>query len=158
MGSCCSGPHWARDSVTRLDRTKRIDPAQADNYAEVGRRLLQAGRVMLEHGDPSHATALAILSVHAAIAFADAATIHVGGRKSASGDHTASVRLLREIVGPRLPSAIETALRRVLSEKDRFEYQGYLATMREAAALFARAEQVGAWSESVLTSTRRRLG
>ena len=40
---------------------------------------MQAGRVIVEHGDARHATALAILAVHAAIAFADAVAIHAGG-------------------------------------------------------------------------------
>jgi hypothetical protein len=141
--------------VATLDRTKRIDPVQADGYAEVGRRLLLAGRVMIERADAQHASALAILSVHAAIAYADAIAIHVGGRKSTSSDHAGAARLLRSLLGPRLPAAMQTAVARLLSEKDRFEYQGYIATMREATSLFSRAEQIAAWAESVLSSNRR---
>jgi hypothetical protein len=141
--------------VTRADRTKRVDPGRADSYAELGRRLLHAGRAIIDQGDARHASALAILSIHAAIAFMDAAAIHVGGKKSTSGDHHAGPRLLREVMGPRLPSAIATALGRLVSEKDRFEYQGYLATMREASSLFAHATRCGEWVESVLMTTRR---
>lgn len=141
--------------MARLDRTKRVDPGQADNYAELGRRLLHAGRLVAERGDARHASALAILSVHAAIAYADAVAIHAGGRKSASGDHDAAVRLLRAILGTRLPAATERTLARLLSEKDRFEYQGYLATMREAVPLFERAEKVASWAEGTLTTLRR---
>jgi hypothetical protein len=138
--------------VARTDRAQRVDPSQADTYAEVGRRLLQAGRVLSERSDPRHATALAIMSVHAAIAFADAAAIHAGGRKSTAHDHAAAARLLRAVLGTRLPKPIETAFSRILSEKDRYEYQGYLATTREANGLFARAEQIAAWTEGLLMS------
>ncbi len=141
--------------MAKLDRTKRIDPSQADNYAELGRRLLHAGRLIVERGDARHASALAILSVHAAIAYADAVAIHAGARKSTSGDHDAAVRLLRSVLGTRLPSATERTLARLLSEKDRFEYQGYLATMREAVPLFERAEQIATWAEAMLTALRR---
>jgi len=141
--------------VTRADRAKRIDPAQADFYAELGRRLMHAGRAIVERDDTRHASALAILSIHAAIAFADAVTVHVGGRKSTSADHHAASRLVRATLGPRLSAGVETALSRLVGEKDRFEYQGYLATMREAAVLYAHAEKIGAWAEGVLVATRR---
>ena len=141
--------------MARLDRTKRVDPAQADSYAELGRRLLHAGRAIVERGDPRHASALAILSVHAAIAFTDAVAIHAGGRKSTSPDHEAALRVLRAVLGPRLPQRFERVLQRVIAEKDRLEYQGYLATMGEAASLFERAGQVAAWAEELLTSVRR---
>ncbi len=141
--------------MARTDRTKRVDPGQADNYAELGRRLLHAGQAITERGDPRHASALAILSVHATIAFADAAAIHTGGRKSTSPDHEATLRVLRSVLGPRLPQRVERLLQRVISEKDRLEYQGCVVTMREAAPLFDRARQIAAWTEGILTDVRR---
>ena len=138
--------------MTRTDRFRRVDPVQADSYAEVGRRLLLAGRTMLERGDPRHAPALAILAVHATIAFADAVCVHRGGRKSASADHMSAVRLLRATLGQRLPDRVERDLSRLLAEKDRFEYQGYVVQMREAAAVFERAERCAAWAEQALVS------
>jgi hypothetical protein len=54
----------------------------------------------------------------------------------------------------RFTKGIENTLSRILSEKDRFEYQGYVATAREAEQLFRRAETIAAWAEAVLTSTR----
>jgi hypothetical protein len=136
--------------VTRTDRFHRVDPAQADGYAEVGRRLLLAGRAILERGDQRHAPALAILAVHAGIAFADAVCVRKGGRKSTGGDHTAVVRLLRGILGAGLPDKVERDLGRLIAEKDRFEDQGYVVAMREAAAVFDRAERCGIWAEQVL--------
>jgi hypothetical protein len=138
--------------MTRTDRVRRVEPGHADGYAEVGRRLLAAGRTIVAAGDPRHAPALAILAVHAAIAYADAVTIRTGGRKSASADHSAALKLLRAVLGNRLPPAMERLLARVLAEKDRFEYQGYVATMAEAARTFEAAEKVGAWAEGVLAS------
>jgi hypothetical protein len=127
-----------------------VDPARADRYAEVGRRLLLAGRAIAEGGDTRHASALAILAVHAGVAYADAVCILRGGRKSVSADHAAALRLLRAILGSRLPDAMARTLQRLVAEKERFEYQGMVATPREATAAFEAAERFGAWAENVL--------
>lgn len=142
--------------MTRTDRTKRVTADRADGYAEVGRRLLQAGRVLAQHDDPRHASALAILSVHAVIAFVDAVTIHSGGRKSSSPDHAAATRLLRDVLGTRLPEAQAKLVARIIAEKDRFEYQGYVARWDEACKLHQNAERVGAWAGEYLAVTPRR--
>lgn len=136
--------------MTRTDRVKRVDPAQADRYAEIGRQLLHAGRWLREQGDPRHATALAIVAIHAVIALVDAACISRGGRKSTSADHQAALGLLRSILGNRLPAAMEREIGRVVAEKDWVEYQGYAIGQRDAVALLQRAERVGAWVEEVL--------
>lgn len=142
--------------MTRTDRTKRIDPVRADDYAEVGRRLVHAGRTMTEHGDRRHASAVAILAIHAVIAYVDAVTIHVGGRKSTSADHAAATQLLRDMLGNRLPAAQGTLLARVLAAKDQFEYQGHVAGWGEATGLLERAERVGTWADEVLATIPRR--
>lgn len=139
--------------MTRADRSRRVDPARADGYAEVGRRLLLAGRAILDGGDTRHASALAIIAVHAGIAYADAVCILRGGRKSVSADHAAALRLLRGILGNRLPDGIARALHRLIVEKERFEYQGMVVTMREASAAMESAERFGAWAENALSGT-----
>ncbi|MBI4421467.1 MAG: hypothetical protein HY560_11640 [Gemmatimonadetes bacterium] len=58
-------------------------------------------------------------------------------------------------MGDRLRDAMARTLERVLGEKDRFEYQGYVATPAEAEMLFRKSEQFATWAESVLASTRR---
>lgn len=136
--------------MTRTDRTRRVDPAHSDGYAEVGRRLLSAGRAIRQQGDPRHASALAILAVHAAIACTDAVCIRHGGRKSASPDHQAAQRLLRAVLGNRLPKPVERSLGRILEGKDLFEYQGYAVPLKEATALFDAAERYAVWAEHAL--------
>ena len=136
--------------MTRTDRSKGVDPARADGFAELGRRLLHAGRTIRELGDPRHASALAILAVHAAIGYADAMCVRRGGRKSSSADHAAAVRLLRAILRTDLPARIERDLGRLLAEKDRLEYEGAAVRQEEAERLFDVAERVGAWAEGVL--------
>lgn len=85
----------------------------------------------------------------------DALSIHLGGRKSTSPDHEAAARLLRGVMGTRLPREMERTLARVMSDKDRFEYQGYVATLKEAQVVLAKAERYGAWAETVLTGMQR---
>lgn len=142
--------------MTRTDRTKRIDPMRATGYAEVARRLLHAGRAMAAEGDRQHASALAILAVHAVIAQVDAVTIHVGGRKSTSPQHSSISKLLRDILGNRLPEAQAKLIAQVISEKDQFEYAGHVATWAEATGLLERAEAIGKWAEEVLDTIPRR--
>lgn len=134
----------------RTDRTRRVEPARADGYAEIGRRLLLAGRTMAAQGDPAHASALAILAVHATIAFTDASCIRFGGKKSASSDRSAAVGLLRATLRERLPAAIARAVLRVVGRNDRVEYEGYVVRSTEAGRLFEHAERVGAWAEALL--------
>ncbi|MEQ1690540.1 MAG: hypothetical protein ABMA00_04595 [Gemmatimonas sp.] len=141
--------------MARTDRAKRTDPARADSYAEVGRRLLHAARAINETGDARHASALAILAVHGVITFADAVAVHSGGKRSTSADHAATLTLLRDVLGNRLSDKTSKDIQRVIAEKDRFEYQGYVAELKEARALLDRAERVGAWCEQWLTTTPR---
>ncbi len=104
--------------------------------------------------DPHHASAIAILSVHAVIAYCDAVCIGFSGLKSTSPDHKDALRVLRACVGSEVPAGLATAALRVLREKAQFEYQGYLATRVEAAALQAKAERFAAWAEGTLGGER----
>lgn len=141
--------------MARTDRAKRTDPARADSYAEVGRRLLHAARAITEQGDERHASALAILAVHATIAYADAVAIHSGGRRSTASEHTAVLTLLRDVLGNRLTAGIAKDMQRVIAEKDKFEYQGYVADLAEARMLLDRAERTAAWCEQWMNTTPR---
>ena len=141
--------------MARTDRAKRTDPARADSYAEVGRRLLHAARAIDEQGDARHASALAILAVHSVIALSDAVAIHSGGRRSTAAEHAAVLALLRDVLGNRLPERTAKDIQRVIAEKDTFEYQGHVATLAEARALLDRAERVGAWCQEWLSVTPR---
>lgn len=141
--------------MVRADRAKTTDPARADSFAEVGRRLLSAARAISEQGDSRHGSALAVLAVHTVIAVADAVTIHTGGRRSTSADHAAVLALLRDVLGNRLPDRIGKDLQRVIAEKDHYEYQGYVAGLAESRTLLDRAERVAAWGEEWLNTTPR---
>jgi len=141
--------------MARNDRAKRTDPARADSYAEVGRRLLHAARAITEQGDDRHASALSILAVHATIAYADAIAIHSGGRRSTASDHAAVLALLHAVLGNRLTAGIAKDIQRVIAEKDKFEYQGYAAELAEARALLDRTERIAAWCEQWMNTTPR---
>lgn len=141
--------------MTRTDRAKRVDPMQAERYAEVGRHLLAAARDLDALDDTRHANAMAILAVHAAIAAVDAATIHLAARKSTSADHHAAARLLVDSAGTRLPSEVAQAHRRLLAEKDQVAYAGHVVGLREARAALTRAERVAAWTEHVMLTVPR---
>lgn len=137
--------------MTRTDRATAVDPARAEGFAEVGRRLLSACRAIRDLGGPQHASALGILSVHAGIAYTDALCVRRAGRKSSSPDHRAVINLLRHALGDRLPTRMVRHLERLLGAKDGFEYEGVPATMEEAEPVFVAAERYAAWAEEELT-------
>jgi hypothetical protein len=62
----------------------------------------------------------------------------------------------RKTLGATLPADTARLLERTVSEKDRYEHQGYVATVREAEATFSKAERFGAWAEQALASRPRR--
>ena len=72
-----------------------------------------------------------------------------------SHEHAAILALLRDVLGNRLTDRVAREIQRVIAEKDKFEYHGYVTTLTEARALLDRAERIGAWCEEWLSVTPR---
>ncbi|MBL0170481.1 MAG: hypothetical protein IPP90_07050 [Gemmatimonadaceae bacterium] len=88
------------------------------------------------------------------IAYADVVAIHNGGKRSTSAVHAVALALLCDELGNRLSDKIAKEIQRVIAEKDKFKYHGYVA-FSEARALPDCAERIGAWCEEWLTVTPR---
>ena len=75
--------------MVKRGRAKSIDPAQALRYRTVGESLLRSAGAMVELSDLDryYGNAIAIVCIHAVIAYNDALTVAFGGVKSTEGEH-----------------------------------------------------------------------
>lgn len=69
--------HRKRWCMVKRGRAKRVDPAQALRYRTVGESLLRSAGAMVELSDLAryYGNMIAIVSIHAVIAYNDALTL-----------------------------------------------------------------------------------
>ncbi len=141
---------WPKCSVVRRTNRKRVDPAQSGRYRDVARALLGGATVLDTLGDDadSYGSSLALLAVHAAIAYSDALSIAYGGVKSTDGDHDAVVPTLQAALRQDVSEAALKDLRTVLQEKDAIAYQGEAYSMQDGREIFARTQAYCVWAEA----------
>ena len=86
------------------------------------------------------------LMVTAAIAYSDAITAKARGVVNQQ-DHQGATRLLREVLGNRLPDKQEKFFRRLLGRKDEVNYGARSSALDEAQRLLAELDDFAAWAE-----------
>ncbi|MEX2582148.1 MAG: hypothetical protein WD766_02670 [Gemmatimonadota bacterium] len=111
--------------------------------------MLRSAGAMVELSDLDryYGNAIAIVCVHAMIAYNDALTVAFAGVKSTEGEHARAADVLQSALGPRAPPEMVKLLRSLLTLKDRVSYQGQYYTAEEAVRLFGRVEEFCAWAE-----------
>ena len=87
--------------------------------------------------------------ITAAIAYGDAVTSAVKGIVNRQ-DHQGAPRLLREVLGNRLPDKQEKFFRRLLGRKDEVNYGARSTSLEEAQRLLAELDEFSLWAESML--------
>lgn len=115
---------------------------QAREFHESARSLVALGR------NTSYNGAIALM-VTAAIAYADAITGRAKGIVNQQ-DHQRAPKLLRDVLGNRLPDKQEKVFRRLLGRKDEVNYGARSATFDEAQRLLQELDDFAAWAEGVL--------
>lgn len=65
-------------------------------------------------------------------------------------DHQSALRLLREVLGNRLPDKQEKFLRKLIGRKDEVNYGARSTTRDEAQRLPIELDQFAAWAEGML--------
>ncbi|HEX2189423.1 MAG TPA: hypothetical protein VHG51_11020 [Longimicrobiaceae bacterium] len=118
----------------------------------MGAALLKSAADLLEVADErsTYGNAVAIIAIHATIAYCDALTIGYGGVKSGEGEHLRAVEVLNDVLGTRAEAEALRALTRVLQKKDAVSYQGEYYGLDEARLLLDRARWFAAWAEVLL--------
>lgn len=130
-------------------------PRKAVGDAHSAARLLQArefhesARSLVTLAENKSYNGAITLMVTAAIAYADAVTSELKGVVNKQ-DHQNAPRLLREVLGNRLPDRQEKFYRRLLGRKDEVNYGARSTTLEEAERLIAELDEFAAWAEGVL--------
>jgi hypothetical protein len=132
--------------VARGNR-KDVDRHQAEKYRRVGAALLESASVLsdLATDADSFGNAIAVVAVHACIAYNDALSIAWRGVKSTDGDHARAA----DTLGPVAAAEQVRRLRAVLSHKDQVSYQGSYYRVQEAVRLLEQAAAFCAWAEQM---------
>jgi hypothetical protein len=135
--------------VTRNLRTKQVDPSQAGTYLAKARGFRADAETMGGFAGEFSGNGLAVLCVHAAIAYADALAVRARGVKSASGEHTDAVDVLESAVRVHTDAdrAAVKALRYVLQRKDEVSYMATLVRPDDAARVLDRLLLFADWAE-----------
>jgi hypothetical protein len=135
--------------MVRRGSRKTVDPNDAEKYRQVAASLLNsAGALCLiaGEGDP-YGNAIGIISIHAAIAYADALAVAYGGFKSTEGDHRKAVQALQAALTHRAEPGKLRLLEKLLSRKDEISYGGSYYRLADARAMLDHAREFGAWAE-----------
>jgi hypothetical protein len=90
---------------------------------------------------------LAIVAIHAAIAYTDAITIAFRGIKSTDGDHTRAADVLVHALGRRSDPEQVRRLRRILNEKEHVSYSGAYYTPEEGSNVLQDVSTYVSWAE-----------
>jgi hypothetical protein len=143
--------------VSRQGKRTREDPSRAPKYQRVGSALLRSAGDLLEIADErsTYGNAVAIIAIHATIAYADALTVAHGGVKSGEGEHLRAVDVVRDTLGSRADAEALRLMTRVLQKKDAVSYQGEYYSLAEARILVERERAFAAWAEGLLVRPLR---
>jgi hypothetical protein len=135
--------------MVRRSRTRTVDRVSAGKYRQVGRAFLDAADAlsMVAGEDETYGNAIGLLSIHAAIAYADTVSIAYGERKSTAGDHEQAVTVLRSVLGARLPSDMDSLLLSLVKAKDGVAYQGKYYPLRDGQRLLDKASRFAQWAD-----------
>ena len=135
--------------MMRKLRTRRVDRSQAGTYLEKARGFRADAEAMAALADEFSGNGLAVLCVHAAIAYADALSIRSGEVKSVSGEHLDAVDLLESVIRVTAEDdrAAIKALRYVLQRKDEVSYMATLVRGDDALLILERLCRFGDWAE-----------
>lgn len=134
----------------RLGNTRNEDRSRAVAYQAIARSLMETARGLDTIAEPRYGNGLAIVSVHAAIAYTDALTIAYRAVKSVDGDHARAADVLVHALGQRVDEVQVRRLKRVLNSKSEAAYSGSWYTLQEGREIFSDAARYGTWAEEML--------
>jgi hypothetical protein len=135
--------------VIRRGRRKELDRADAVRYLTVARGLRRSAADIGVIAEDGHGNALAIVAIHAAIAYTDALCIAYGGFKSTAGEHERAVEALKQALGNRMDTGQGRRLLSIMKEKDSASYQGVSYTAADARRLLRKLDSFAEWAEEM---------
>jgi len=126
-----------------------VDRSLAVSYFDKAVKFKTDAEKMVELAEEFSGNGIAVLCVHAAIAYGDVIAIFAAGRKSKSGDHRDAAPFLASVVPIRSVEdrAAMRAFEVILSRKDEVSYMQDLLSQREAAVLLDKLRSFARWAE-----------
>ena len=92
---------------------------------------------------------MAIVAIHAAIAYADALSIAFREIKSIDGNHSMAVAALQHALGHRADARQCKRLQNIVNQKDAVSYQGEYYTLEDAAGVVDEVDVFAEWALSM---------
>jgi hypothetical protein len=137
--------------MVRLGSTTTEDPSRAAKYLAVGRSLHRNTLELEAISESRYGNGLAIIAIHAAIAYTDALTIAYRGIRSQDGDHTRAADVLAHALGQRREHERQVVrLRQIVQEKSNVSYSGHYYTLEEGKHLVQETTEFIRWAEDML--------
>ncbi len=137
--------------MVSLGKTRQMDRSKAVKYFGVARALHStAGDLnqLATEGD-TYGNAMAIVAIHAAIAYADALSIAFRELKSVDGGHSMAADTLRHAIGNRADEAQIKRLRMIIDQKSAASYQGEYYTLADAKDVAEQLDVFAKWALAV---------
>ncbi|MEX0893605.1 MAG: hypothetical protein WEB88_15670 [Gemmatimonadota bacterium] len=135
--------------MVKLGATKRQDRSTAAKYHAVGQALLRTAHDLETLAEAKYGNGLAIVAIHAAIAFTDALSTAYREIRSTDGDHRRGAEVLMHALGHRAdPDQIER-LRRILDAKTHASYSGNYYTLEQGQRILRETEAFSSWAEDL---------
>ena len=144
--------------MTRRFPTSTVDRSLAAKYLTKAKRFKFDAENMAQLASDFSGNGVAVLCVHAAIAYGDAIAILAAGRKSKSGDHREAAPFLSSVVPIRSveDKAAVRAFQAILNRKDEVSYADDILDETQAAALLDRLRTFSRWAEQTFQDVQRR--
>lgn len=136
--------------MVSIGKSRREERTRAGKYAAVGRALPKTASDLEALADTRYGNALAIIAIHAAIAYTDALTVAFRELKSTDGDHTRAAELLIHALGHRADAGQVRRLRGVLSAKSSASYSGNFYTLEDGVRVLAETRIYAEWARLLL--------
>jgi hypothetical protein len=134
--------------MTRTGPRKAVDAAFGESRLRIARAFrASAAQLVSVESEAEIGNPAVSLTVSAAIAYADALSARFGGVVS-QDEHGGAVKVLRDAIGNRLPTAQERTLKRILDRKPVAQYGSRIVSRADAAALLADLDAFAAWAEA----------
>jgi hypothetical protein len=142
--------------MVRLGSTTTEDPSRAAKYLSIGRSLYRNSQELEAISETRYGNGLAIIAIHAAIAYTDALTIAFRGIKSQDGDHARAADVLAHALGQKREHTGQVnRLRRILQAKSDASYSGQYYTLDDGKRIVRETGEFIRWAEDLLATTVR---
>jgi len=135
--------------MTNQGPRKAVELTHWSARLQQGREFHGSARSLVTLGENTSYNGAITLMIVAAIAYGDALTAKARGVVNKQ-DHQSAPKLLREVLGKRLPDKQERFLRKLLGRKDEVNYGARSTTFEEAQRLLAELDEFAAWAEGLL--------